>query len=91
LTLDPQLQITVLSAAEKELPALFAFATIHPIYESVFQVGGHLYGTSLRAVSEIRNAGKICVMHIDLAGEITAKMLHARLAPFGVGKIERGE
>mmetsp|Transcript_13336 Transcript_13336/g.36869 ORF Transcript_13336/g.36869 Transcript_13336/m.36869 type:complete len:201 (+) Transcript_13336:431-1033(+) len=32
------------------------------------QVDGHLYGTSAAAVAQVRGEGKICVLHLDLAG-----------------------
>ena len=37
-------------------------------FVEVAEVDGDLYGTSLQAVSKEQQAGKVCVLHIDLAG-----------------------
>lgn len=34
----------------------------------IVEVDGDLYGTSVDAVNMIRNAGKVAVIHLDLAG-----------------------
>jgi hypothetical protein len=37
-------------------------------FVEVAEVDGDLYGTSIQAVSKVQGEGKVCVLHIDLAG-----------------------